>query len=164
MFPVQFSRQTRVGQGGAGCRPSVHRGLPWERSLQWIKKQKQMSLLRKYRISPCAGWGYFHNSFRHRPHRPQKRPKGAGRGEGPISFGMATRAIFLRAHIGQGGTNSSSTQTLPGAEQLRAPHGGHRPGRATERGEEATPTPASSVSLGKGKAQWAVTAAATSFL
>lgn len=98
----------------------------------------------------------------HKYHR--SGPKGQAEVKSPSALAWQHEPSFSEHTFNKCGTNSSSTHTLPGAEQLRAPQGRHRPGRTTERGEEATPTPASSVSLGKGKAQWAVTAAATSLL
>lgn len=150
----QFSSaDKRVGQGGAGCRPSVHRGLPWVRSPQWTKnKSKPRCHFSEDRISPCAGWGNSHNSFRHRP--PQKWPKGQAEVKSPSALAWQHELPFSEHTCNKCGINSSSSVLHTGVSALAGPQ---------KEGRKQLP-PQLPVSLGTGKAQWAVTAAATSLL
>lgn len=118
------------------------------------QKQTQMSLFREDRISPCAGWGNSHNSFRHRPQIPQKWPKGQAEVKSPSALAWQHELPFSEHTCNKCGINSSSSVLHTGVSALAGPQ---------KEGRKQLP-PRLPVSLGTGKAQWAVTAAATSLL
>lgn len=153
--PVQLSRQTRgAGRGRLQTQRPQGPSLGAQPTVDKKQKQTQMSLFREDRISPCAGWGNSHNSFRHRPQIPQKWPKGQAEVKSPSALAWQHELPFSEHTCNKCGINSSSSVLHTGVSALAGPQ---------KEGRKQLP-PRLPVSLGTGKAQWAVTAAATSLL
>lgn len=120
----QFSSaDKRVGQGGAGCRPSVHRGLPWVRSPQWTKNKSQPRCHFSERTELArvlaGAISTIPSGTGHKYHR--SGPKGQAEVKSPSALAWQHELPFSEHTFNKCGINSSSSVLHTGVTALAGP-------------------------------------------